>query len=424
MRLHPRSRSSGPPPRPILGREAGPVVTPGEALPARGGHAVAAPGPTRQALESIDDLPPISRDETRVERSLPWVISAGLHALLIAVGMLVPWSTRFFEDDRRQIVRAEFEDLTPVQVIVEAVDRGQGEDESNRSPVAEARALAPPSPLDSDRELLDQLEQDLALSPATPLTSLDDRGSTFREDLERSFAPRSGGEVGSVSFAGLHGTDARNIAFVVDASGSMLTFLPIVIDELTRSIDRLGPSQRLSVIFFQENRAIVVPPPASDPSGSGRRDRTRRGREAEAHPPGTPPPGRIVMLPATESNKLHIYRWIDLDTGNLRARGQSNPTEAIRVCLERLDPPPDVVFLLSTDITGMGDHEVDQADLLSMIARLNRGPRGTLKSTIKTIQFIEHDALDTLKRIAEMNGGPEGYRFLSREELRLDPAGP
>lgn len=357
-----------------------------------------------------------------MERSLPWVISMGLHALLIAVGVLVPWSTRFLDDDRRQVVRADFEDLTPVSVIVETVDSADSADRALRSPEDAVRAFAPTDPLQADREPLERLERDLQLRPDLPVPVPNVQGPALAEDLQRSFAPRAGGaEAGAVSFAGLHGTDARNIAFIVDASGSMLTYLPIVIDELMRSIDRLGPSQRLSVIFFQENRAIVVPPPGSDQGGDN--PRSRRGRQ-QTLAPGTPPPGRIAMIPATETNKRHIYRWIDLDAGNLRARGQSNPIEALRIALERVDPTPDVIFVLSTDITGMGDYEVDQSELLSMISRLNRGPRGSLKSTIKTIQFVDQDPLNTLQRIAESNGGPDGYRFMSRSELGLDTIGP
>ena len=149
----------------------------------------------------------------------------------------------------------------------------------------------------------------------------------------------------------------------------------------------------------------VVPGPGDADSERGTGSRRKR---------------KYSLLHGIERNKLHVFDWIDLDSRNIRAVGKSNPLKAIEIALDQVDPEPDVVFILSTDITGVGEYEVDQSELLTMIRRLNRGRRGDLKAELKTIQFIYEDPLGTLKLIADQNGGPDGYKFLSREELGLD----
>ena len=51
---------------------------------------------------------------------------------------------------------------------------------------------------------------------------------------------------------------------------------------------------------------------------------------------------------------------------------------------------PELVFLLSDNITGRGKYEVDRADLLSMIDGANKDR----KTKINCIQFIHPDSLN------------------------------
>ena len=80
-----------------------------------------------------------------------------------------------------------------------------------------------------------------------------------------------------------------------------------------------------------------------------------------------------------------------------------------------------MLFLLSENITGSGEFEIDQADLLKLLDELNPVDRKTGRrvTLIKCVQFLDPDPLDTLLRIAQHHGGPDGYRFLSRAELGL-----
>lgn len=343
-------------------------------------------GPTVDSLSAaIADHEQVEEDISLTQRTIPWVVSVAAHAGLIVLGLLIPWTTARLLADKPAppAVVAEFNDLTYQPLTTLNPDETTSEDL-----VFEER-----SRLDR-RDASDALEAS-RVDPASLI------GPAGGEEVLSGFTPRGSGN--DVTFGGLRGSNARNIVYVVDASGSMIAYLPILIDELIRSIDKLNESQNFRVIFFQRNEAVLVPGP-QDPKDIA----TRRRR------------GTVKLLPATNENKLFVFDWMNLDNRNIRATSQSNPLAALELALRDMNPVPDVVFILSTDITGLGEFEVDQRDLLNMIDRLNRGRNGQVRSVLKTIQFVFEDPLGTLKRIAEENGGPDGYRFLSREELGLD----
>jgi hypothetical protein len=232
----------------------------------------------------------------------------------------------------------------------------------------------------------DRLETESALDLADRLTVTVDPmtlvpASSGAGELAR-FAPRR--DRASATFVGISSTNARRIVYVIDASGSMIRALPLVIDELASSLDGLVAQQSFSVIFFQRNEALIVPP-------AGR------------------------LIPATDDEKLRVLAWID---EQVIPAGRSNPLEAIAAAL-RLRP--DVIFLLSENITGSGEYEIDQDDLLRMLDEMNPldAETGRRPTQINCVQFLDPDPLDTLKRIAESHGGARGYKFLDREELGL-----
>jgi len=328
--------------------------------------------------------------QRRAKRILPWIGSVSVHLFLIFVGFLIPWTTQFFlrESEKPVAIVADFQNLTPgVPPLNDAQSAERNQDLEALQP--DLSAIEVPSPLD---DLL--RDSDIQLEVDSPFIDADSL---------RGLVPSGSGD--TVSFGGLRGSNARNIVYVVDASGSMMPYLPIVIDELLRSIDQLTEAQNFSVIFFQNNEAILVPGPngRADPRKA---ELSRRSRQK--------------LLIADEENKLFVFDWINLDRGHIRATGKSNPIRAIELALDGLQPEPDVVFILSTDITGIGEFEVDQGELLNLIDRLNSDRRGIRKAVIKTIQFIDQDPLETLKKIAERNGGADGYRFLSRKDLGLN----
>ncbi len=126
-----------------------------------------------------------------------------------------------------------------------------------------------------------------------------------------------------------------------------------------------------------------------------------------------PPANRLI--PATPEAKLRALQWID---DRVIPAGRSNPLAAIA---KALGLEPDVIFLLSENITGSGEFEIDQEDLLELLDQLNPIAAGTGRraTQINCVQFLDPDPLDTLRKIAEQHGGPDGYTFLARAELGL-----
>src|SRR4029450_8789695 len=108
-------------------------------------------------------------------------------------------------------------------------------------------------------------------------------------------------------------------------------------------------------------------------------------------------------------------QWIN-DRNNIFPQGRSNPLAAIEKAM-RLKP--DVIFLLSENITGSGPFELAQAPLPALLEKLNPIDPETGRRTtqINCVQFLDPDPLDTLRKIAEIHGGTKGDRFLDRRQL-------
>lgn len=197
----------------------------------------------------------------------------------------------------------------------------------------------------------------------------------------------SGQDIG-VGFYGTGG-NARRIAYVVDASGSLMDTLPFVILELKRSIAELSEQQQFTVIFFQvgsDGKPRVIEGP------------TRGLKRADA------------------ATKQSVIDWIDPSAGNIVPAGKTNPMAAIK---QALGYKPQLLFLLSDNITGSGIYEIDQKALIAEIKRANRD-----NTKINTIQFLYPDPLGnvtgmkgTLQQIAEDTGGI--YKFVDAHELGL-----
>lgn len=179
------------------------------------------------------------------------------------------------------------------------------------------------------------------------------------------------------------GGNATRIAYIIDASGSLLDSMPFVINEIKRSISELSDKQNFTVIFFQGEDTIEVPP---------------RG-----------------LQKATAARKREAIDWIDMDSGNVVPRGRSNPVRAIKVALQY---KPQLVFLLSDNITGRAQYEMNQKRLLAEIEQAN-----TAHTKINTIQFLYPDPLEkvglkpTMELISESTGGV--YKFVDGRELGI-----
>ncbi len=304
-------------------------------------------------------------DEATVRSVVPWVASAGLHAGLVLLGFVVTWTVISRDDEREpRLVVADFNELTydPLVRLDTSLD-------------TEQPLLQTPRPEPLEEAIAEQLAR---LEPPTVHLAAEAAGSSGRSEFGPPRAPAS------ASFVGLTTTNARRIVYVIDASGSMIRSLQIVVEELARSLDRLSRAQEFGVIFFQRNEAVMVPPTS-----------------------------RLVS--ALGHAKVEALQWIE---HNVIPAGRSNPLAAIELALGF---EPDVIFLLSENITGSGQFEIDQAQLLELLDQLNPTDPGSgrRRTRINCVQFLYPDPIDTLRQIADRHGGPGGYKFLDAAELGL-----
>ncbi len=293
----------------------------------------------------------------RLNTMLPWIVSIIGHLAILAVALAITW------------VVVELQE-TPESVLIVSDFRAPtyrpvtpgGSNALASAPSASAPATLP--------------------VPMTPDPAAPSLTAPAAKTPGVDWGPATGR---AVVFAGVRASNARRIVYVVDASGSMIGTLPIVLEEVTRSLKALAPDQSFSLLFFQRNESI-----------------------------GAPPADRLIpAVPATIERSL---RWA---SQRIIPAGRSNPIKALETALRMR---PDVIFLLGTSITGSGEFEIASDELLARLDGLNPADAsGRRRARIQCVQFLDPDPLDILRRIAEAHGGPDGYRFLSRAELNVAP---
>ena len=193
------------------------------------------------------------------------------------------------------------------------------------------------------------------------------------------FGTTTGGGTGiQAQFFGAGG-NATKLIYIVDASGSLIDTLPYVITELKRSIGELSDKQQFTVIFFQAGRELEVPP---------------RGWKN-----------------ATDDMKQRVNDFITLENGNIIPRGSTDPVAAVKLAMRY---KPELVFVLSDNITGRGRYEVDRDQLLKLI---DEAMRDNPRMKVNTIQFVYKDPLETLKAISDKTGGV--HTFITEADLGL-----
>jgi uncharacterized protein with von Willebrand factor type A (vWA) domain len=178
--------------------------------------------------------------------------------------------------------------------------------------------------------------------------------------------PPTSATASGVQFFGTVPAVPKRIVFVIDHSGSMTDSIPLVKQELKRSVRSLRPNQAFWITFFSSGSSLDLPT------------------------------GEAKLLAATEANKAAAYEFID----GIVAVGQTDPKGAIQKAFDR---QPDVIYIL----TG-GDFEPQVADL---IAKLNVKK----EVIVNTICFIYSDGEPLMKKIAEANNGT--YKFVSEKEV-------
>jgi hypothetical protein len=184
--------------------------------------------------------------------------------------------------------------------------------------------------------------------------------------------PGGGGGIGPKSpFMGISG-NAKYVAYVCDASGSMLNKFPALKQELRKAIDILRPIQAFTIVFF------------SDPD---------RKPQALA----------TNLLMATPDRKREAYKFLE----SVSTSGATDPIPGLEIAFKA---KPQLIYLL-TD----GDFPDNKA-VLDRIRALNAD-----KSVkINTIVFVdisnaEKSIVDLMKQIAAENGGV--FKIVSQNDL-------
>ncbi len=295
---------------------------------------------------------------------IAWVLSIGAH---LGVGMLaffITWSVVGVEEDPPQVVTAMWHEQP---VVEESITPLPLPPEPEKVPEVEPE----------QKEIKEVKEEPRVEDGLAVLHEIVTKGKVPENVLRK---PET-----EVKFMGLDAVAAKRIVYVVDASGSMLLHLTSVLDELERSLRTLHPKQEFGIMFFQKKKAIAVPP-------------------------------RGELVSATGTNITKAMRWIDTSEKVIPSGG-SNPVVALKSAM-RLDP--DVIYLLSENITGAGRYEVPSKELLDAIDKLNPVDKrnGLRRVQINCIQYLSQDATGTMRKIAEIHGGDDGYTFIERGRVR------
>ena len=311
----------------------------------------------------------------------PVVVSVVVHALLLVVLLTVALT---IEPGARQ-EQGAFDEI----VLAVEADR-------LIEPEPVASASLPSPPLESAVETGEAVGLS-DLVGATAPSALPALGGGGGGGVGALLGGRTGGASG-VSFAGLRTKRAQRVVYVVDGSGAMVTSLPFVLEELVRSVDRLGGGQRFAVVLFR-NR-----PPVKGDDPGGRYDVFAAGDGS--------------MLEANEQSKRALRLW----ASRLEPRGMSNPSDGLR---RALSFEPDAVFLLARSIRRSGPSAgwgVGREEILAELEEANARIAGSeaRAAVIKTIQFLDEDPTGTMQAIGHAHGswaGEDGYTLLTLSAL-------
>ena len=315
---------------------------------------------------------------------MPWGISILFHVVLVVIAFFLVWTQIIQADEEQTVIPSTTLSETPGAPMKMEEVTEQSSDTPMTVPVVDP-TVTNPTPTVTNTPI------------PTQLVGLQFQGG------------QSGGPLGNTNGNGDFGADvfgnggnARKIAFVVDASGSMVDVLPFVINELKRAVNALQPAQNITIIFFSGDGVAEVP-------GGG---------------------GVKGLRACTPKFKEDIREWITLSNYRFETGGRGSQYVQSAV-LRALSYKPQLVFLLSDNLTGGGQgatkYEIFQASLMQAITKANKS---NPPAKFNTIQFLYEDPLSrsgptgstermpaSLRLIADETGGT--YKFIGAEDLKL-----
>jgi hypothetical protein len=338
--------------------------------------------------------------------ALPLLLSGIIHVLVICAAALVVWRTAIAPSIGSPGAGVAFETAgeAPAASAPSSTSASTTAAPANASSFASTASegsLAPLfSPSDTDTPLAGLTT---GASPRPSPSALGSfvgsslaSGSLFTGGSGASTSPAAvaGGAGGAttVTFGGLGASSVSSVVYAVDCSGPMVTSLPMVINELERSVGRLTSSQRFGVVLF--------------------RRATDGGPGAESF--------ASVLVRATPSAKELLHNWL----AAAEPSGRSSPLAGVELALAL---KPDAVFLLSRAIqrSGGGVWELGLDATMAKLEQLNPSRPGLLGTRrpvlIQTIQFLDEDPTGIMQTIGTRHGGGAGYRVVKRQQDLISP---
>lgn len=313
---------------------------------------------------------------------LPTGISLAIHAALLGLVALATWTV--VRPAPRQMPTVELSLDGPREIPREAPPPVTPQPDQ---PVPEAPSI---SRLAESLALPEPARVAVAAPIITPRTDAS-------KPTEIRIAPGAGA-AGPASFAGVTSRRASSVVFVVDCSGSMVSAMSIVLEELGRSLERLAPDQRFAIVPF-------------------------RGADS-ADAPATFPT-KLALVPATDSNLREARAFLR----TIAPGGRSDPLAGLGPALTL---KPEAIFFLARSIPRTEDTwgPGEQA-IMAELDRLNpvyprKNGTSARASQISAIQFLQPDPTGIMQSIGLAHGrGSSGYTVLTLEQLgraELSPA--
>jgi len=318
---------------------------------------------------------------------VPSAVSALVHLALMALLASVTWTIATSGDGSDRVGGEVVLDLG----VLEEADPEERAESSAEVPAltgsGRARSSPSPPPVPSG----DALEP----TNAVAVPRLDESPARRRApDATLSGVARD--RPGRISFAGVRAQRASSVVFVVDASGAMASSLPLVIEELKRTIGRLEPEVRFQVVVFRDR--------------AGLRD---GGEPVEVLPAAR---GGAGLRAATPVNKAAAGEWLD----GIFPSGRSNPLAGLERAFS-FEERPELVMLLGRSIRRTEDATwgVGKRAILRRLDELNPpGRSGVRPTTIRAIQFLDDDPTGIMQEVAMRHGGGlHAYSIRTVEDL-------